>query len=101
MQYNLVEYDLRHHKTNFIKQHLEFAHKYIAGWFQLYGYIPNILKCDDWRTNKCKFNTNKGVDESTKYTPFVLYIQNKCNNRDTNRDNKVLPPKDFWYDGCF
>ena len=33
MQYNLIEYSLRYHKTNFIKQYLEFAHKYIAGWF--------------------------------------------------------------------
>lgn len=33
MQYDLIEFDLRYRKTNFIKQHLEFAHKYIAGWF--------------------------------------------------------------------
>ena len=45
------------------------------------------------------------------YTPFVLYIKRKCNNRDANRStlsadkaagaDDVLPPKDFWYKGCF
>lgn len=39
------------------------------------------------------------------YTPFVLYIKRKCNNNGKEKNkasaNDVLPPKDFWYKGCF